>query len=102
MTLNNSTDGCFEGRLNYLFELELMGVHVELMNPHQALIIGPQKLKALPISSCDLRAGAAMVIAALIADGETEVSNIYYIDRGYEKLDEKLRSIGADIVRVKK
>jgi len=92
----------FEGRLNYLFELELMGAHVELLNPHQALIIGPNKLKAIPISSCDIRAGAAMVVAALIADGETEVSNIYYIDRGYEKLDEKLRTIGADIVRLKK
>ena len=92
----------FEGRLNYLFELEIMGAHVELMNPHQALIIGPNKLKALPISSCDIRAGAAMVVAALVADGETEISNIYYIDRGYEKLDEKLRSIGADITRFKK
>ncbi len=92
----------FEGRLNYLFELEIMGAHVELMNPHQALIIGPTKLKALAISSCDIRAGAAMVIAALVADGETEISNIYYIDRGYENLDEKLRSIGADIVRIKK
>lgn len=90
----------FEGRLNYLFELELMGAHVELMNPHQALIIGPSKLKALPISSFDIRAGAAMVIAALIAPGETLVSNINYIDRGYENLEEKLRSLGAEIKRV--
>lgn len=89
----------FEGRLNYLFELEVMGAHVELMNPHQALIIGPSKLKALPISSFDIRAGAAMVIAALIADGETEVSNINYIDRGYEKLEDKLRALGAKITR---
>jgi len=89
----------FEGRLNYLFELELMGVHVELMNPHQALIIGPNKLKALPISSFDIRAGAAMVIAALIAEGETIISNINYIDRGYEKLEEKLTKLGADIKR---
>jgi len=90
----------FEGRLNYLFELEKMGAHIEFLNPHQALILGPSKLKALPISSCDIRAGAAMVIAALIADGITEISNINYIDRGYEKLDEKLRSIGAKIERV--
>lgn len=89
----------FEGRLNYLFELEKMGAHIEFLNPHQALIIGPRKLKSLPISSWDIRAGAAMVIAALIAEGETEISNISYIDRGYEKLDEKLRSIGASIVR---
>ncbi len=90
----------FEGRLNYLFELEVMGAHVELMNPHQALIIGPSKLKALPISSFDIRAGAAMVIAALVASGETEVSNINYIDRGYENLEEKLRTLGAVIYRV--
>lgn len=90
----------FEGRLNYLFELEKMGAHIEYLNPHQALIIGPAKLKSIAISSCDIRAGAAMVIASLIADGKTEISNVYYIDRGYERLDEKLRAIGADIERI--
>jgi len=89
----------FEGRLNYLFELEKMGAHIEFLNPHQALIIGPVELKSLPISSCDIRAGAAMVIAALIAKGETEISNVYYIDRGYENFDQKLRSLGAEIMR---
>lgn len=89
----------FEGRLNYLFELEKMGAHIEFLNPHQALIIGPAELRALPISSCDIRAGAAMVIAALIAKGRTEISNINYIDRGYENLDEKLRNLGARIER---
>ena len=90
----------FEGRLNYLFELEKMGAHIEFLNPNQALIIGPSKLKSVSISSCDIRAGAAMVIAALITEGKTEISNVYYIDRGYERLDEKLRSIGADIERI--
>ncbi|MBU1151566.1 UDP-N-acetylglucosamine 1-carboxyvinyltransferase [Patescibacteria group bacterium] len=90
----------FEGRLNYLFELENMGAHIEFLNPHQALIIGPAKLKGIPISSYDIRAGAAMVIAALAADGKTEISNINYIDRGYEDLDEKLRHLGADIKRI--
>ncbi|MFH1533529.1 MAG: UDP-N-acetylglucosamine 1-carboxyvinyltransferase [Nitrospirota bacterium] len=90
----------FEGRLNYLFELEKMGAHVEYLNPHQALIIGPTDLKGLPISSCDIRAGAAMVIAALIASGETEISNINYIDRGYEDLYKKLSNLGADMKRV--
>ena len=90
----------FEGRLNYLFELEQMGAHIEFLNPHQALVIGPTKLNGIPISSCDIRAGAAMVIAALIADGETEISNINYIDRGYDNLSEKLRSLGAEIRRV--
>jgi UDP-N-acetylglucosamine 1-carboxyvinyltransferase len=90
----------FEGRLNYLFELEQMGAHIEFLNPHQALIIGPRKLKGLPISSHDIRAGAAMVIASLAAKGTTEISNISYIDRGYENLELKLRSLGADIQRV--
>ncbi|MFC1616177.1 UDP-N-acetylglucosamine 1-carboxyvinyltransferase [Patescibacteria group bacterium] len=90
----------FEGRLNYLFELEKMGARVEILNPHQAIIIGPTKLKGIPISSCDIRAGAAMVVAALIADGETEISNINYIDRGYENLNKKLKALGADIERV--
>ncbi len=90
----------FEGRLNYLFELEKMGAKVQILNPHQALINGPTILKGVPIASCDIRAGAAMVLAALAAQGQTEISNINYIDRGYEKLDEKLRSIGADIQRV--
>jgi len=90
----------FEGRLNYLFELEKMGAKVEFLNPYQAIIIGPAKLRGLPIASCDIRAGAAMVLAALVADGETELNNVYYIDRGYERLDEKLRSLGAKIERV--
>ena len=90
----------FDGRLNYLFELEKMGAHVEFLNPHQALIIGPKKLHGTAISSWDIRAGAAMVIAALMAEGETEIANINYIDRGYENLEGKLRSIGAEIKRV--
>lgn len=90
----------FEGRLNYLFELEQMGAKVEYLNPHQALIIGPSKLKGRPISSYDIRAGAAMVIAALMAEGKTEISNIKYIDRGYEDLEIKLQSLGANIRRV--
>lgn len=90
----------FEGRLNYLFELEKMGARIEFLNPHQALVIGPKKLKGMQISSCDIRAGAAMVIAALIAEGETEISNINYIDRGYEHLHKKLQDLGADIHRI--
>lgn len=89
----------FEGRLNYLFELEKMGAKIEILNPHQAIIIGPKKLRGIPIASCDLRAGAAMVLAALIAEGTTEITNINYIDRGYENLEGKLRNLGADIHR---
>lgn len=90
----------FEGRLNYLPELERMGANTELLNPHQAIITGPTSLSGAPIVSCDIRAGAAMVLASLIASGETVISDINYIDRGYERLDEKLRSLGAKIERV--
>lgn len=90
----------FEGRLSYLFELEKMGAQVQILNPHQAIIKGPTPLKGVPIASCDIRAGAAMVLAALCAKGTTEISNINYIDRGYEKLDIKLQSLGAGIRRI--
>lgn len=89
----------FEGRLNYLFELQKMGADIEILNPHHAVIKGPKELKGVPIASCDIRAGAAMVLAALCANGTTEISNINYIDRGYERLDEKLRELGARIER---
>lgn len=90
----------FEGRLNYLFELEKMGAQVNLLNPHQAEIYGPRKLKGTEITSCDIRAGAAMVLASLIAEGTTEISNINYIDRGYECLEKKLKKLGAEIKRI--
>jgi len=90
----------FEGRLNYLYELERMGAKIEVHNPQQATIHGPARLKGAPIVSCDIRAGAAMVLAALTAEGTTEISDIRYIDRGYEKLDETLRTLGAKIERV--
>lgn len=90
----------FEGRLNYLFELEKMGAKIEILNPHQAKIKGKARLKGVPIASIDIRAGAAMVLAGLIAEGTTEISNINYIDRGYENIDKKLNSLGAKITRV--
>ncbi|MBU0727460.1 UDP-N-acetylglucosamine 1-carboxyvinyltransferase [Patescibacteria group bacterium] len=91
----------FDGRLNYLYELEKMGLEPKILNPYQAEITGPTKLSGASIASCDIRAGAGVLLAALAAEGETEISNIYYIDRGYENLDEKLNSIGAKIERVK-
>jgi UDP-N-acetylglucosamine 1-carboxyvinyltransferase len=90
----------FDGRLNYLAELEKMGAKFDILNPHQAIIKGPIKLKAAPISSWDIRAGAAMVLAALAAKGTTEISNIGFIDRGYENLEGKLKKLGAKIERV--
>lgn len=90
----------FEGRLAYLYELEKMGAHVEILNSHQALIIGPTPLKARQVASNDIRAGAAMVLAGLCAEGQTVITDVRYIERGYDKLDEKLRSLGAKIERV--
>ena len=90
----------FEGRFNYLFELEKMGAKINVISSHQAFVSGPTPLQGIQISSCDIRAGAAMVVAALIAEGETEISNINYIDRGYENLEQKLVSLGAQIKRV--
>ncbi len=90
----------FEGRLAYLYELEKMGAHVEVLNAHQALLIGPTPLKGRIVASNDIRAGAAMVLAALCADGETTITDVRYIERGYDRLDEKLRALGARIEKV--
>lgn len=89
----------FEGRMAYLYELEKMGAHIEILNSHQALIIGGAKLRGRTVQSNDIRAGVAMVIAGLAAEGETIVTDVQYIERGYDHLEEKLRSLGADIVR---
>jgi UDP-N-acetylglucosamine 1-carboxyvinyltransferase len=89
----------FEGRMAYLYELEKMGAHIEILNSHQALIIGPTPLRGRLVASNDIRAGAAMVIAGLCAEGKTTITDVKYIERGYEHLDEKLRSVGAKIDR---
>jgi UDP-N-acetylglucosamine 1-carboxyvinyltransferase len=90
----------FEGRMAYLYELEKMGAHVEILNAHQALIIGPRALRGRTVASNDIRAGAAMVLAGLCAEGETIITDVHYIERGYDKLDEKLRSLGAKMERM--
>jgi UDP-N-acetylglucosamine 1-carboxyvinyltransferase len=69
------------------------------MNPHEALIFGKTDLKGSTVSSWDLRAGAAMIIAGLIADGQTHITNVEYIDRGYEDIVGKLIGLGAQISR---
>lgn len=89
----------FEGRLAYLYELEKMGAHVEILNAHEALVIGPTPLKGKLVASNDIRAGAAMVLAGLCAEGKTTITDVHYIERGYDKFDEKLRSLGAKIER---
>lgn len=89
----------FDGRLAYLYELEKMRAHVEILNSHEALIIGPTPLKGALVASNDIRAGAAMVLAGLCAEGTTTITDVRYIERGYDKFDEKLRAVGAKIER---
>jgi len=89
----------FEGRLTYLEDLNRMGADITQCDLHRAIVFGPSKLHGRDLESPDLRAGIAFVIAALIARGTSHIGNVYQIDRGYEKLDERLRGIGADIKR---
>lgn len=93
-------DTMFEGRFNYISELEKMRAKAKILNPHQAVITGPAKLKGGAIKSFDLRAGASLIIAALCAEGTTTIEEIYQVDRGYERIEERLAKLGADIKRV--
>jgi UDP-N-acetylglucosamine 1-carboxyvinyltransferase len=77
-----------------------MGAHIILCDPHRAVIMGPAKLHGETLTSPDIRAGMAMLIAALCAEGRSVIKNIGQIDRGYERIDEKLQSLGAHIRRV--
>lgn len=90
----------FEGRLNYIEDLNRMGAKITLCDPHRALITGPTPLHGRSIEGPDIRAGLAFLIAALIAKGETAVGNIYQIDRGYERIDDRLSALGARIKRI--
>lgn len=90
----------FEGRLNYAEELNRMGAKITICDPHRALIHGPTPLRGREIESPDIRAGLAFLGAALIAKGESQVQNIYQIDRGYERIEERLNALGASIKRV--
>jgi UDP-N-acetylglucosamine 1-carboxyvinyltransferase len=94
-------DTLFEGRFNYVSELEKMGGQALILNPHQVVFSGKTRLRGTMIKSYDLRAGAALIIAALIAEGKTIIEDIYQIDRGYERIEERLQKIGARIKRVK-
>jgi UDP-N-acetylglucosamine 1-carboxyvinyltransferase len=94
-------DWMYEGRLRYLTELIKMGANAHILNPHQAIIIGPTTLFGKTITSYDIRAGATLIIAALTAEGESEIRNIYQIDRGYEAIDKRLAALGAHIERVR-
>lgn len=90
----------YEGRLQYLFELQRMGAHVNVRDSHVGLVEGPTNLHGTDLISFDVRAGATVLIAAVIAHGKTTIDRIEHIDRGYEHLDGRLRSLGAKISRI--
>jgi len=90
----------FENRLFFVDKLISMGANITLCDPHRAIVIGPSRLRGERVESPDIRAGMAMLIAALCADGTSEIGNIGQIDRGYERIDERLRDLGARIERV--
>jgi UDP-N-acetylglucosamine 1-carboxyvinyltransferase len=94
------TENIFPQRYMHVAELKRMGAHVDLEGP-TAVIQGVDNLLGAPVMASDLRASAALVLAGLKAEGITEVSRVYHIDRGYEHLDEKLSELGAEIERVK-
>jgi UDP-N-acetylglucosamine 1-carboxyvinyltransferase len=90
----------YENRFQYLHELKKMGADIEITDPHRALIFGKSQLIGNKINSTDIRSGAALVLAALAAKGESIIEGIEQIDRGYEKFDQKLRKLGAKIERI--
>ncbi len=91
----------YESRFFFTDKLSRMGARITLCDPHRVLVQGPTRLQGTPyISSPDIRAGMALVLAALAAKGETRISNIQQIDRGYERVDEKLAALGAHILRI--
>ncbi|MEM0909515.1 MAG: UDP-N-acetylglucosamine 1-carboxyvinyltransferase [Pseudomonadota bacterium] len=93
------TETIFENRFMHVPELQRMGADIELEG-NTAITKGGSKLKGAPVMATDLRASASLVIAALVAEGDTSVSRIYHLDRGYERIEDKLRGLGALIERV--
>ena len=93
------TEAVWDSRFKYVSYLDRMGAEIKV-DGKVAVIEGVEKLKSAPVKADDLRAGAALIIAGLIADGVTQVENIHLIDRGYEDYVEKFTALGADIERI--
>ncbi|MBC8525722.1 MAG: UDP-N-acetylglucosamine 1-carboxyvinyltransferase [Candidatus Cloacimonetes bacterium] len=93
-------ENIFSDRVMYISELQRLGADIKL-NGNQIIIKGGNKLTGAPLIASDIRAAAALIIAALASNGKTEISRVYHLDRGYERLEEKLAKLGADIERVK-
>jgi UDP-N-acetylglucosamine 1-carboxyvinyltransferase len=90
----------FENRFMHVPELERLGADISL-NGKNAIVRGPIKLRGAPVMCTDLRASAALVLAALASEGRSEIHRVYHLDRGYEKLEQKLQSVGAKVKRIK-
>ena len=89
----------FESRLFFVDSLIAMGARIVLCDPHRAVVVGPSELRGAPIVSPDIRAGMALIGAALCARGTSVIMNAHQVDRGYERIDERLRALGAHITR---
>ncbi|MGO1580906.1 MAG: UDP-N-acetylglucosamine 1-carboxyvinyltransferase [Peptoniphilaceae bacterium] len=96
---NTAIETVFENRFMHVEELKKMGADIEV-DDRQAIVVGGKKLSGANVKATDLRAGAALILAGLVADGKTIISDIYHIDRGYENIEEKFRSLGAIINRI--
>ena len=90
----------FENRFMHASEMQRMGARISI-NGHHASVVGPTPLTGAPLIASDLRASASLVLAGLMAKGETVIDRVYHIDRGYEKIEAKLRAVGADIERIR-
>jgi len=93
-------DPLYENRFQHLHELRKMGADIEITDPHRALIFGKTELTGNKINALDIRSGASLILAGLVAKGETQIGDISQIERGYEKIDEKLRKLGAKIEKI--
>jgi UDP-N-acetylglucosamine 1-carboxyvinyltransferase len=89
----------FDNRMLYISELRKMGANVVAAGSQTAIIAGPTRLRGAPVQALDVRAGSACVLAGLVADGVTEISDVYHIERAHEALHDKLRALGAMIER---
>lgn len=92
----------FESRMFFVDKLISMGARIVLCDPHRAIVAGPSKLRGAKVESPDIRAGMAMLLAALCAEGKSTINNAGQIERGYERIDERLNTLGANIERIPK
>ena len=94
------TEKIYPERFIHISELNRMGAHIMKEGP-SAIVKGVRKLSGAPVMASDLRASAALVLAGLVAKGRTDISRVYHLDRGYDKIEEKFSNLGADIHREK-